>query len=90
MLAGTIGNFHLNPGSDCVDAGDDTNVGVAETDIDGDVRIHNGDVDMGGDEAVCSDVYNASDVDGDGFMNFFDFEIFADAWQSNSSLGNWV
>ena len=84
-----FGNFHLLVNSDCVDAGDDTDVGIGETDIDGDDRVYDSYVDMGGDEAVCADVYSAGDVDGDGYMNFFDFEIFAGAWLSNSSSGNW-
>lgn len=43
-------NSHLDPLSPCVDAGDDTEVGAGETDIDGDARIDGDHVDIGADE----------------------------------------
>ncbi len=76
-------NFHLDPNSLCIDAGDlnftpDTN----ETDIDGESRLFNDRVDMGADEYYLS----PADFDGDGVVNFVDYAIYAAAWQE--SLGD--
>jgi len=68
------GNFHLQPGSLCIDSGNNSYV-VAATDLDGDPRIMEGDfdgiaeVDMGADEYIpVADWYVDGDVasSGDG------------------------
>ena len=76
-------NFHLDPLSPCVDAGDNAEVGAGETDIDGDARIAGDHVDIGADEVVCDDVSNSVDWTADGIVNFKDFAILAGAWLSH-------
>ena len=46
------GEYHLPPGSPCVDKGSNAAAAGILTDIDGDLRIINGTVDMGADEVV--------------------------------------
>jgi hypothetical protein len=43
--------LRVQPGSPCVDAGDDGSVGAGRTDIDGEARIQGAHVDMGADES---------------------------------------
>jgi len=74
-------NFHLDVNSFCIDAGDpDFNPNPPETDIDGEPRMVNGRVDMGADEYYWSTV----DFDKDEFVNFIDYAMLANAWQSSS------
>jgi hypothetical protein len=47
----SYGNVHIQPGSPCVDAGDDARVGPSDTDIDGQPRIQGAHVDIGADES---------------------------------------
>ncbi|MCK5564437.1 MAG: right-handed parallel beta-helix repeat-containing protein [Planctomycetes bacterium] len=44
------GDYHLTPLSPCIDTGDPSGSYTGQTDIDGDVRVIGGDVDMGADE----------------------------------------
>ena len=76
-------NYHLAEDSNCIDAGDNTDVGVDETDIDGDDRIYNDYVDMGADEYTCSDVYNELDFNGDRLVDLKEFSYFSTAWFSH-------
>jgi len=74
-------NYHLDVNSSCIDAGDpDFNPNPPETDIDGEPRMVNGRVDMGADEYYWSTV----DFDKDEFVNFIDYAMLANAWQSSS------
>ena len=51
------GDYHLSPDSPCINAGDPSfSAGAGQTDIDGDVRIVNGRVDIGADEFYSSEV----------------------------------
>jgi len=59
-------DFHLRGDSPCIDAGGDT--GTPEEDIDGDLRPHNLEIDMGADEYFPT----TSDSDGDGTADYFD------------------
>ena len=45
-------DFHLSPGSLCIDAGDPNGVYTGQTDIDGDNRVIGNHVDMGADEVL--------------------------------------
>jgi hypothetical protein len=81
-------NYHLRSDSPCIDTGNNEVVtDPNETDIDGEKRIIDGDsngtatVDMGADEYYWS----LADFNLDGFVNFIDYAIFAEAWQC--SLG---
>ncbi len=52
----TAGNYHILPSSPCIDVGDDSVVGVGETDFDGEARIQGTHVDMGVDECAGATV----------------------------------
>jgi len=74
-------NYHLDVNSSCIDAGDpDFNPNPPETDIDGEPRIVNGRVDMGADEYY----HSPADFYDDEIVDFIDYAIFANAWQSSS------
>ena len=57
------GDLHLTGASPCVNAGDGTATGI-ETDIDGEVRVYDGTIDIGADEMV--------DADGDGMPDYWE------------------
>jgi predicted outer membrane repeat protein len=87
-------NFHLSPdGSPCIDKGNNTPIGgLPSKDIDGEARVKDGDangteiVDMGADEFYWSRAdFNPRDQ----IVNFIDYAIFANAWDSNDSNSNW-
>ena len=74
------GDFHLSPGSPCIDTGDpDFEPTLGETDIDGQLRVWDGDgdreaiVDMGSDEFGS---FTVRDLNCDGEINAFDIEPF--------------
>jgi len=72
-------DFHIN-GSPCKNAGDPDFVpDSGETDIDDEGRVKYGRVDIGADEYYRS----RADFDGNDIVNFIDYAIFANAWQSN-------
>ncbi|GAH62147.1 unnamed protein product, partial [marine sediment metagenome] len=80
-------DYHLGPNSPCIDAGTNTPIGgLPTTDIDGEPRVidGNGDgnsiVDMGADEYD----YRDADFDNDGIVNFIDYAMFANFWQTES------
>jgi parallel beta-helix repeat protein len=74
------GNYHLLPGSLCIDASDNSIISpVAANDIDGDLRIFNGIVDMGADEFVS----NAADFDMSGVVDNTDMRYIAQNWLSS-------
>ena len=86
------GYYHLDPGSYCVDAGNDSVVdpeSTGEYDIDGDERIVGDHVDMGADEVACEDVFNPVDWTADGIVNLHDFCGLADAWLKEDDDPNW-
>jgi len=72
-------DFHIDEDSPCKDAGDPNGNYGDETDIDGEARIINGRVDMGADEYYWS----PADFNRDEIVNFFDYALFANAWQTN-------
>ena len=66
------GDYHLSPGSPCIDTGDPAFVPrLGETDVDGQKRVWNGRVDMGSDEfgsfafgdLNCDGAFNGGDID---------------------------
>ncbi len=80
-------DYHLGPNSPCIDAGTNTPIGgLPTTDIDGEDRVIDGDgdgnsiVDMGADEYD----YRDADFNNDGTVNFIDYAIFANAWQTDN------
>jgi hypothetical protein len=93
FVAPDVNNFHLSPaGSPCIDEGTNTPIGgLPLTDIDGEDRVKDGDddanaiVDMGADEFYWS----PADFNEDEIVNFIDYAIFANAWNSNDSNSNW-
>jgi len=76
-------DYHLDPNSPCIDAGDPAFDDFNETDIDGEFRIMDGDfngtdiVDIGADELY----WPKCDYDKSEIVNFVDFSFFANAWQ---------
>ncbi len=83
-FADDANNFHLLPGSPCIDRGDPCFADFNETDIDGEPRIVDGNedgieqVDMGADEFYRS----PADFDHNGIVNFIDYCVLASAWQT--------
>jgi len=51
LASTTYGNSHIQPGSPCIDAGDDSYVGSGWTDMDAQPRIQGAHVDIGADES---------------------------------------
>ncbi|KKK73238.1 hypothetical protein LCGC14_2895820, partial [marine sediment metagenome] len=84
-FADDANNFHLLPGSPCIDAGDPGFANFNETDIDGEPRIVDGNedgierVDIGADEFYRS----PADFDRNEIVNFIDYRVLASAWQTN-------
>ncbi|MFC1783548.1 right-handed parallel beta-helix repeat-containing protein [Planctomycetota bacterium] len=85
-------DFHLKSDSDCIDAGNPNGYYYGLTDIDGHLRIMDGDsdpntliIDIGADEAPCGDcdqMANYADFNHDGLVNLFDYAELADAWMN--------
>lgn len=71
------GNYHIRPVSACVNAGDNNSLPeFADTDIDGEMRIFEGVVDMGADEAIK----NPLDLNVDGIVDFAELKVVTDFW----------
>jgi len=72
-----VNNYHLDPNSPCVNAGD-PNFSQApnQTDYDGEQRVFNTIVDMGADEMVT----NPFDLDADGIVRYPELAILTDEW----------
>ena len=51
FVAASYGRLHIQPDSSCVDAGDNSVVGAAWVDMDGEPRVHGMGVDIGADES---------------------------------------
>ncbi len=92
-----LGNFHLDPDSECIDRGDNSVVDPesdGEYDIDGDDRIVNGGngliVDMGADEMACEDVIHPYDFNHDGIINLHEFADLSRAWLLDDNDPNWA
>jgi parallel beta-helix repeat protein len=73
-------DLHLAENSQCKNAGNPYANYTGETDIDGEDRVKYGRVDIGADEYYIS----LADFYGDGIVNFLDFALFADAWQTQN------
>jgi parallel beta-helix repeat protein len=72
-----VGNYHLLPGSACINKGDNNSVLIqALTDIDSEQRIFDGTVDMGADEFVT----NIADFNNDGIVDFGDLLVYGQNW----------
>lgn len=75
-----VGNYHLKPGSGCIDAGDNAFVpGISTIDIDGEARIANAIVDMGADEVY----FSPADFNTDGLVDIVDLQAIATEWLSD-------
>jgi len=68
-------DFHLRPGSPCIDAGDNTVSAVVTSDFDSENR-DDGSIDIGADEFV--------DSDGDDMPDYWEQIYWPDTWDSNS------
>jgi len=78
-----VGDFHLLPGSPCVDSGDNNSVPPAlNTDLDGEERIFAGVVDMGADEVVT----NPIDLNNDGIIDYLELVVLIGEWLQNDDL----
>jgi len=84
-------DYHIGPGSPCIDTGNPTGNYPGETDIDGENRIIDGDnngtvrVDMGADEYYWS----RADFNNDKVVDFLDYTIFAKAWRTSAGNSNY-
>jgi hypothetical protein len=77
--------WHLLPTSPCIDKGDPCLSYTGESDIDGQIRVYYGTVDMGADEVTCDDVTNVRDWNHDGAVDIAELGIFVNAWLSPGS-----
>ncbi|MBN1787716.1 MAG: right-handed parallel beta-helix repeat-containing protein [Sedimentisphaerales bacterium] len=75
------GNYHLLPGSICIDKGDNNSVDGLFMDIDSESRIFDGTVDMGADEFVS----NLADFNQDGIVDFKDIYVYSENWLQTAS-----
>ncbi|MCK5566063.1 MAG: right-handed parallel beta-helix repeat-containing protein, partial [Planctomycetes bacterium] len=81
-----LGNFHLSTTSPVIDSYEDTSIPAGETDIDGEERVYNTEVDLGADEVSedCTDdayiANNLFDINADGLVNNYEFAMFSKAW----------
>ena len=74
LFAGTA-NYHILPGSPCINAGD-SNAVSSEFDIDDEERIFNLRIDMGDDECVT----NPADFNIDGIVDYNDLLVYSQYW----------
>ncbi|HBR19662.1 MAG: hypothetical protein A2Y13_01780 [Planctomycetes bacterium GWC2_45_44] len=75
-------DLHIAKESICKDAGYLYGVyGENETDIDGEARVKNGRIEIGGDECYIS----PADYDDSGIVNFLDYAPFANNWQTTNA-----
>ena len=88
----SVDDYHLTEDSPCIDTGNPSFTADSnETDIDGEIRIMDGDsndteiVDMGADEFYDS----PADFDGNDIVNFYDYVILADAWMTGEGDSNY-
>jgi len=91
-----VDDYHLDPCSACIDAGDPNGSYGGERDIDKHFRVLNGNgenynkrVDMGADEYCNQGSDNDADFNEDSIVNYIDFAIFGKAWLSEQGDGNW-
>ena len=82
-------DLHIDEDSPCIDEGNPYVDYGDETDIDGEDRVKYGRVDIGGDEYYWSPADFNNPDSRDGLVNFIDYAIFANAWDSNYSESNW-
>jgi hypothetical protein len=72
-----FGNYHLLPGSACIDAGDNNSVPeILIIDMDGEERIFSQAVDIGPDEVLT----NPADFNADGIVDYFDADVLFNEW----------
>ena len=71
-------DLHIAETSQCKDTGDPNGSYGDETDIDGESRVVDGQVDIGADEYYWS----PADFNQDGIVNFIDYALFTSAWQT--------
>jgi parallel beta-helix repeat protein len=74
-------DLHIAENSPCKNEGNPYGNYVGETDIDGEDRVKYGRVDIGADEYYLS----PADFNDDLIVNFIDYTLFANVWQSNNA-----
>ena len=90
FVAGTD-DYHLASNSVCIDAGDPNRIYTGQRDIDKHFRVLDGDdygdivIDMGADE-YCDETPSDADLNSDGIVDYLDFAILADAWQTTKYI----
>jgi parallel beta-helix repeat protein len=91
---GVLGDYHLLPGSPCIDSGSNEAAAEIPLDMDGNVRIWDGDdvpgavVDMGAYEFGSELPPVPGDTDGNGVVNGLDLFFFSQWWQQAENETN--
>jgi predicted outer membrane repeat protein len=80
LLADISGQIRLRSYSPCINAGDPSGSYTGQTDIDGELRVRYGRVDIGADEVfpIAGDFNEPDTPDED--VDYFDLRTFADSW----------
>ena len=82
-------DFHLEPNSPCIEAGDPDSACELESDIDGQWRIIDYYIDMGADEYCPGDDSNPADFNADGAVDLLDYAELAAVWLLDNSDPLW-
>ncbi|MDX9868456.1 MAG: right-handed parallel beta-helix repeat-containing protein [Kiritimatiellia bacterium] len=80
-------DYHLMPGSPCLDAGKDDAPELPAVDLDGEPRVVNARVDIGADEMPAVTDTHPADLDADWTLSAAEYADYAAAWKTN---GLWV
>ena len=76
-------DYHLVPGSPCLNVGTNDAPSLPDVDIDGEARIVNTTVDIGADEMPSASDTHPADIDADWTISAAEYADYAAAWKTN-------